>query len=158
MIIEVALGIVLGVLMLRFLPLLVAAGVAVLVLTCVGTLIALVLLWITSNEWLVVRALVVGAPIAAMIIGQVLATALASRTVFTTAEVTASLLVCMVAVGAMVMLFTLVQSGINPPLEPALRFVVLPALFFWCLLLLVALASRLQRASQSRRRTPKETS
>ena len=40
MIIEVALGIVLGVLMLRFLPLLVAAGVAVLVLTCVGTLIA----------------------------------------------------------------------------------------------------------------------
>ena len=152
MIIDIALGIVLGAFILRLLPLLLTISAVALALCAVGALLTFAVFLALSNEWVATRAVVVGVPIGTMIVGQVLAKALSSRTVFSKEEVEISLLICAVVCTAMVALFILVQSGIDPPLESIVRFVVLPALFFWCLALLAALAARLHRISQSRAR------
>lgn len=150
MIIEIAMGIVLGVLILRFLPVIITVGSVALALAGVGTVIVFTVLWIASNEWLATRAMLVGAIASIAVVGHSLGKAVSSRTVFTEHEVRISLLLCLIVLAVMAGLFVLTGSHLQPPLEPSIRFVVLPTLSFWCVALLAALASKLRRIFRAR--------
>jgi hypothetical protein len=150
MVFDIALGIVLGVLILRSLPLLINFGVVAVILGTVVSLLAFVISLILSNDWIAMRALVIGIPIGVMVVGQMLVRLVSSRTIFSREEVGAALLVTSIVCGVMLGLFVLVQSAITTALGPVVRFVILPTLFFWCLGLLAALASKLHRIWQIR--------
>ncbi len=145
MVFDIALGIVLGVLILRSLPLLINLGVVAAILVSVASLLAFVISLILSNDWIAVRALVIGAPVGVMVVGQMLVRLVASRTLFSREEVGAALLVSAVVCVVMLELFVLVQPENTAALGPVVRLIVLPTLFFWCLGLLVALALKLHR-------------
>lgn len=145
MIVDIALGIVLGVLMLRLLPYLITLGVVAAIFGSIALLLAFVISMVLSSDWIAMRALVIGVPISFIVVGQMIVRLVSSRTIFSREEVGAALLVISVVCGVMVGLFVLVQSENTDTLEPLVRTVVLPTLFFWCLGLLAALASKLHR-------------
>ncbi len=145
MIVDIALGIVLGVLMLRLLPYLITLGVVAAIFGSIALLLAFVISMVLSSDWIAMRALVIGVPISFIVVGQMIVRLVSSRTIFSREEVGAALLVISVVCGVMVGLFVLVQSENTDTLEPLVRIVVLPTLFFWCLGLLAALASKLHR-------------
>lgn len=150
MIVDIALGIVLGVLMLRLLPYLITFGVVAAIFGSIALLLAFVISMVLSSDWMAMRALVIGVPISFIVVGQMIIRLVLSRTTFSREEVSAALLVISVVCGVMVGLFVLVQSENTASLEPVVRFAVLPTLFFWCLGLLAVLASKLHRIWQVR--------
>ncbi len=150
MIVDIALGIVLGVLMLRLLPYLITFGVVAAIFGSIALLLAFVISMVLSSDWIAMRALVIGVPISFIVVGQMIVRLVSSRTIFSREEVGAALLVISVVCGVMVGLFVLVQSENTATLEPVVRFAVLPTLFFWCLGLLAVLASKLHRIWQVR--------
>lgn len=150
MIVDIALGIVLGVLMLRLLPYLITFGVVAAIFGSIALLLAFVISMVLSSDWIAMRALVIGVPISFIVVGQMIVRLVSSRTTFSREEVSAALLVISVVCSVMVGLFVLVQSENTATLEPVVRFAVLPTLFFWCLGLLAVLASKLHRIWQVR--------
>lgn len=150
MIVDIALGIVLGVLMLRLLPYLITFGVVAAIFGSIALLLVFVISMVLSSDWIAMRALVIGVPISFIVVGQMIVRLVSSRTTFSREEVGAALLVISVVCGVMVGLFVLVQSENTATLEPVVRFAVLPTLFFWCLGLLAVLASKLHRIWQVR--------
>jgi len=150
MIVDIALGIVLGVLMLRLLPYLITFGVVAAIFGSIALLLAFVISMVLSSDWIAMRALVIGVPISFIVVGQMIVRLVSSRTTFSREEVGAALLVISVVCGVMVGLFVLVQSENTATLDPVVRFAVLPTLFFWCLGLLAVLASKLHRIWQVR--------
>lgn len=150
MIVDIALGIVLGVLMLRLLPYLITFGVVAAIFGSIALLLVFAISMVLSSDWIAMRALVIGVPISFIVVGQMIGRLVSSRTTFSREEVGAALLVISVVCGVMVGLFVLVQSENTATLEPVVRFAVLPSLFFWCLGLLALLASKLHRIWQVR--------
>ena len=145
MIIDIALGIVLAVLILWFLPAIIAAGIIALFLALTAGIILLTILWLQSNERVATAAIVISVPVAICSFGNIIADLVSRRTVFTQAEILSSLTVCLVIGFALLTITTMTQSEIYPPLSATLRLVVLPTLFVWCIGVLTVLAVRLRR-------------
>jgi hypothetical protein len=148
MIIEVAFGVVLGVLILRYWREIIALGLFATIGAVVLAISAVGVYWIASNEQILQKVLTLLFLVTAFLVGFLLAKVIAQRSVLTVQEIGVLLAIAGILVPTTGFFIWFITKWATQAGEPELLLFLLPLVGLWCWLWLKL--SRLRRSRNGR--------